>query len=497
MPHWRDFEFAPETAAWANAGEVRAGAGWRVGRGMSVGRAAEQPDGLETAARRWAVASMALAIGMTVLDSAIANVALPVIARDFGARPAESIWIVNAYQLAVVISLLPLASLGEIIGFRRVYMAGLTLFTLASLACALSSTLTALTLARALQGFGAAGVMSVNGGLVRFIWPHRMIGRGIGLNALVVSAASALGPTLASAILALGPWPWLFAVNIPVGLAALALAARVLPANPLSGRRFDLVSAGLNALTFGLVISGVDRLTRTASKAAGAAQVAAGIVVGVLLVRREWPRRHPLVPFDLLRNRMFAMSIITSIAAFAAQTLAFVSLPFHFELTLHRSQVATGLLMTPWPVSLAVLAPLAGRLSDRLSAAWLCAAGMAAMAVGLTALVLLGPGASDLDVGWRMALCGVGFGLFQSPNNRMMLTSAPRDRAGAAGGMLGTARLTGQSLGAVLTAILFDHFAARGETLALALAAAFAVLAAFLSLGRLGGAAAAPLRVET
>jgi DHA2 family multidrug resistance protein-like MFS transporter len=454
----------------------------------------DQADGLLTPARHWAVASVALAIGMTVLDSAIANVALPVIARNFGARPAESIWIVNAYQLAIVISLLPLASLGEIVGFRRIYLAGLALFTLASLACALSPNLPALTAARALQGFGAAGVMSVNGGLVRFIWPHRMLGRGIGINALVVSVASALGPSLASGILALGPWPWLFAVNIPVGLAALALASRVLPANPLSGRKFDFVSAALNALTFGLVIAGADVVSRTTAKFWGAIELAAGVLFGALLVRREWPRKRPLVPFDLLRNRIFALSVGTSIATFAAQTLAFVSLPFHFENSLHRTQVATGLLLTPWPVALAFLAPTAGWLSDKISAALLCATGLVMLAAGLTALVLLPAGAGDLDIGWRMALCGVGFGLFQSPNNRMMLTSAPRERAGAAGGMLGTARLTGQTTGAVLTAILFELYGAPGETVALEVAAGFALTAAVISLMRLGQdrAAASP-----
>jgi MFS transporter, DHA2 family, multidrug resistance protein len=445
----------------------------------------DEADGLPTPARHWAVASMALAIAMTVLDTSIANVALPVIAREFGARPAESIWIVNAYQLAVVVSLLPLASLGEIVGFRRMYLIGLTLFTIASLACALSPNLTALTAARALQGFGAAGVMSVNGGLLRFTWPHRLLGRGIGLNALVISVAAATGPTLAAGILALGPWPWLFAVNIPVGVAAFLLASRVLPTNPLSGRRFDTVSATLNALTFGMVITGVDVVTRTSAKVWGAVELAAGFAFGTLLVRREWPRRRPLVPFDLLRDRIFALSVATSIASFAAQMMALVSLPFHFEITLHRTQVATGLLMTPWPVAVAIVAPAAGWLSDKVSAALLGATGLMVMATGLTALVLAPPGAVDLDIAWRMALCGIGFGLFQAPNNRLMLTSAPLERAGAAGGMLGTARLTGQTLGAALTAILFDLFATRGETIALEVAAGFALVAAAVSAMRL------------
>jgi DHA2 family multidrug resistance protein-like MFS transporter len=450
--------------------------------------AAEAPDGLASPARYWPVASVALALFMTVLDSSIANVALPVIARDFGAQPAASIWIVNAYQLAIVTTLLPLASLGEKIGFRRVYLGGLTLFTLSSLACSLSHSLDILTAARALQGLGAAGVMSVNGGLIRFIWPHRLLGRGIGFNALVISISAVIAPSMASAILALGPWPWLFAVNIPVGLAALVLASRALPANPLSRRPFDFVSAFLNAGAFGLVISGIDVVSRTRSKIQGALELAVGMLFGALLARRDWRRPRPLVPFDLLRDRMFALSVATSIASFAAQILAFVSLPFFFENSLHFDQVTTGLLMTPWPLAVGILAPLSGWFSDRLSTALLCAAGLVVLAAGLAAMAILPTHPTPLDIGWRMAVCGAGFGVFQSPNNRMMLTSAPRERAGAAGGMLGTARLTGQTSGAVLTAIFFELFASHAEAVALWTAAALAVVAAGLSALRLGGA---------
>ncbi|MDE2355594.1 MAG: MFS transporter [Alphaproteobacteria bacterium] len=442
------------------------------------------PDGLPVPARYWAAASVCVALFITVLDSSIANIALPTIARDFGARPAASIWIVNAYQLAIVVCLLPFASLGEKIGFKRLYLAGLSLFTLASLACALSRNLEVLAAARALQGLGAAGVMSVNGGIIRFVWPHAQLGRGIGLNALIISVSAVVAPSLASAILAVGPWPWLFAVNIPLGLIALGLAARSLPANPLSKRPFDLISAGLNAGAFGLVISGVDVLTRTTSLALGAVQTALGVGLGLILTRREWRRNEPLVPFDLLRIPPFAWSIATSIASFAAQLLAFVSLPFRFEETLGFNQVVTGLLMTPWPAAVGLAAPVSGWLSDRLSAAWLCATGLVILALGLGALALIGPHPAVWDIAWRMALCGAGFGLFQSPNNRVMLTAAPRERAGAAGGMLGTARLTGQTTGALLTAILFEGFGARGQVLALWVAAAMALAAAGFSLQR-------------
>jgi MFS transporter, DHA2 family, multidrug resistance protein len=443
-----------------------------------------EADGLPTPQRWQAAFAVWLAIAMTVLDSAIANVALPTIAHDFGAAPSEAIWIVNAYQLAIVVALLPLAALGDIIGYRRIYRAGLILFTIASLACAASHSLVMLTAARTLQGFGAAGVMSVNGALVRHIYPHAKLGQGIGFNAMVVSASSAIGPTVAAGILALGPWQWLFGVNIPLGLAAMAAGWRTLPLNQLSERRFDWLSALLNAFTFGLVFSGVDVLTRTRARLLGGLETIAGLAVGALLVMRELGRPRPLVPVDLLRSPLFALSVATSIASFAAQMLAFVALPFRFENTLHYGQVATGLLLTPWPAAVCVMAPIAGWLADRMSTAVLCAIGLAVFCAGLAALAMLPAAPGPADIGWRMALCGVGFGLFQSPNNRMMLTAAPRERSGAAGGMLGTARLTGQTFGAVLTAIFLHLFGAAGEVLGLWVAAAFAVLAAFVSLSR-------------
>src|SRR6201985_1603881 len=172
----------------------------------------EHADGLPVPRRYWAILTIALGLVLAVMEGAIANIALPTIAKDLNASPAFSIWIVNGYQLAITISLLPLASLGEIVGYRRIYLAGLALFTIASLACALSHSLIGLTTARVIQGFGAAGIMSVNSALVRFVYPHKILGRGIGINALVVAVSAAAGPSIAAAILAAFTWPYLFAV---------------------------------------------------------------------------------------------------------------------------------------------------------------------------------------------------------------------------------------------------------------------------------------------
>ncbi len=444
-----------------------------------------QSDGLPTPWRYWAIATIALAITMSVLDSAIANVALPTIARDLNASAASSIWIVNAYQIAIVISLLPLASLGEVVGYRRISQAGLIVFTIASLACAMSQALMQLSLARVLQGFGAAGIMSVNGALVRFTYPHRLLGRAVGINALVVAIASAVGPTVASAILAVGHWRWLFGVNIPIGLVAIAIASFALPENELIKRPLNVMGAALNAATFGLLITGVQSLTHEGAAGLAALEIAGGLAAGMWLVRREARRDSPLVPVDLMRIRLFSLSVATSIASFAAQMLAFVSLPFNFQERMGFSAVETGLLMTPWPLGVAVAAPLAGWLADRYAAGLLGGIGLAAFAGGLAALAILPEHATHADIAWRMALCGVGFGFFQSPNNRALLGSAPRSRAGAAGGMLGTARLIGQSSGAVAVAGLFKLFPVQGHVFALVAAAVTAAVAAAISLTRL------------
>ncbi len=217
-------------------------------------------DGVPVPQRYWAIATVALGIIMAVMDSAIANVALPTIAKDLHTDPAMSVWIVNGYQLAITISLLPLAALGDIIGYRRIYLLGLALFTVASLACAFSRTLTLLALARMVQGFGAAGVMSVNTAIVRFIYPQRLLGRGIGINALVVAVSAAIGPTVASLILAFGNWPWLFAVNVPFGIGAFLIGMRALPHTPRARHPFDVGAATLSAITFGLIIASIDAL---------------------------------------------------------------------------------------------------------------------------------------------------------------------------------------------------------------------------------------------
>ena len=448
----------------------------------------EHSDGLPQPQRNWAILTIALGIIMAVVDSAIANVALPTIAGDLDASPAFSIWIVNGYQLAITISLLPLASLGEIIGYRRIYLAGLVLFTLASLFCALSHTLPLLTVARIMQGFGAAGIMSVNAALVRFTYPRALLGRGIGINALVVAISAAVGPTIAAGILAVGTWPYLFAINIPIGIVALTLGWRCLPHTARASHTFDWQSAALSAIAFGIGIAAIDSAGHGERLAICLSEFAVAAVAGALLVFRQTHMTSPLLPVDLLRIPIFALSIGTSIASFCGQMLAFVALPFYLESRFGYSAVEMGLLITPWPIAIAFAAPLAGRLLERYPAGLLGGIGLLLFAAGLGTLALLPDNPGIADVVWRMALSGAGFGLFQTPNNRTMIAAAPRERSGGASGMLGTARLLGQTTGAALVALFLARSPADGTQVSLFAGVGFALLGAVLSLLRLSPA---------
>lgn len=444
------------------------------------------PDGLPLPSRYWAILAIGLGVTVSVLDGAIANVALPTIAGDLHTTPAASIWVVNAYQLAITISLLSLSSIGEIGGYRKVYTGGLLLFSFTSLACALSDSLLTLIIARTLQGFGAAAIASVNTALIRIIYPKRFLGRGMGLNALIVSVSAAAGPTIASAILSVANWPWLFAVNIPIGVTAFVLSCKFLPDNPvhIEGRRFDWAAGVMNAITFALLIGIIEAFTHDLRWYLIVAGAVAAVVCGYVFIRRESHKDYPLFPVDLLRIPLFSLSIITSVFSFIAQMLAMVSMPFFLQRVLGRSEVATGLLLTPWPLATMIFAPLAGRLLEKVKAGILGCIGMLIFAAGLLLLAVLPAHPSDADIIWRMAVCGCGFGLFQTPNNSTIIASAPESRSGGASGMLGTARLMGQTLGASLVALMFKVFPGQSAHASLLLGCGLSVAAAFISLTR-------------
>ena len=442
-------------------------------------------DGLPIERRIWAVVAISAAVAMASLDTAIANIALPSIATDLNVSPADVVWVVNVYQIALVATLLPLGALGEIVGHHRIYLGGLLLFTIASLGCACAWSLPSLLAARVLQGLGASGLMSVNSALIRFIYPSRMIGRGYGYNALVVGTAFTFGPTIASGILSFGTWPWLFAVNIPFGIVAIAIGMRTLPRTPRAGHGFDFLGAAIAAMCLGLVILGIGSAAHRAATGPVLAELVIGVALGFLLIRRQADHPAPMLPVDLFRRPMFALSAATAVCSFAVQGIGFVSLPFYFEDILHRTQVETGFFMTPWPLVVAIMAPIGGRLSDRHPAGLLGGIGLVILGIGMALLATLPASPGIPNIIWRMAICGLGFGFFQTPNLRAIMSSAPSGRSGGASGIVATARLTGQTTGAALAALCFALGGHNGATMALALGAGFAAVGSVMSFLRL------------
>lgn len=435
-----------------------------------------------------AITSVIILLVMTVLDVSLVNVALPVIGNEFGVSEAATVWLVTIYQLIIVMLLLPLSSIGDQYSYKRNFLSGLVVFTIGSGLCALSGSFTMLLISRGIQALGAAGVMSVNVALTRVIYPRHILGRGLALNAMFISIATAAGPSLAGWILSVTTWHWLFIINIPFGIIAFIIGVRTLPANPHTpaNPHFDWKGGLLNILFFGFLFYSLGNIVKKTDVAICVCLLVLALAIGFFYVRREKNSDHPMFPVDLFKTRLYSTSILTSTCSFIALNLTMISLPFLFLSVLKFSELSTGLVMTPWPLATMIVSPIAARFIERHNAAFTAAAGMVIFMTGLLFLVFLPEGAGQWDIIWRMAICGVGFGFFQTPNNIVMVMATPVERTGAAGGMQSTARLTGQTLGSTAVSIVFAIVAAINSAVQICMwvALVFAVVACIFSIDR-------------
>lgn len=398
--------------------------------------------------------TVAITTVLSVLDGTISNVALPTIAQDLSVSSAAVVWVVNAFQLATTMFIVPLTSYGDIIGFARIYRVGVAVFVIASVFCAMAHDLPTLIAARTVQGLGAAAIVATSQPISRFAYPATMLGVSIGIQSLIVSTASAAGPSIGGLILGLGSWPWLFWINVPLGLLALAMSG-LLPQMPRATHKFDWPSAVLSGATLALFITGLDQLRAPANTVFFALETGGALLLGWLVVRRQRDLETPFLAIDLLQIKVIRLSLIASFAAFTSQNAALIALPFYFH-ALGYAAAETGFLMTPFPVGSALIAIVAGRLSDRYHAGILGAIGLVVFAGAMALLALLPDHPATWDVVWRTTLGGAGFGLFVSPNLRAMVGAAPRHRSGAITGLTTTSRMTGSTLGVALTALIFS-----------------------------------------
>ena len=450
-------------------------------------------DGLPFPRRYLAVAAMSFGTALVIIDSGVANVALPTIARDLGVERSSVVSIVTVYQVTLVMLMLPFAGLGERIGLKRTYQGGQAIFTVATLLCFFAKSLPFLLVVRAGQALGAAGVLSVASALIRQIYPSGQLGRGLAINSVVVTSSAAAAPTLGGLVLAVAPWPWVFASGVPFALLSLALG-RAIPDPAPRHARFDLLGGLMCAATFGLVIGGLESGVHGDSPVVSAAIVLVGQLIGSYFVRRELGKDAPILPVDLLARPVLALSALGGFLAFTASMTLLISTPFRLQ-GLGFTAAQIGACIAPWPMTNMVVAPLAGYLSDRIPAGLLGGIGMS---ISIVALLLLGSmpaHPSYFDVAWRMALCGSGFGIYLPPNARLLVGSAPRERAAAAGSLVSTVRLTGQTTGATLVAGLLALGVGAGATPPF-VAAGLALAAGLCSLARLRPAIRTPGATE-
>lgn len=435
-----------------------------------------------------AVIALQIVLVMTVLDVTVVNVALPILAEKFSISNSSAVWIVTIYQLVITMLLLPVSSIGDLHSYKRTFLIGVVVFTLSSALCAASQNFTMVVVARAIQGIGAACVMGVNIALVRLIYPREILGRGMALNAMCIAIATAAGPTIAGAILSIASWHWLFLINVPLGIVAFFIGWKLLPQNPPVEHkpRFDWQSALENMIVFGLIFFALGNFSRKGDLVLSGVLLFVGIVIGIFYVKRQFGHEQPLLPVDLFRNSMYTMSIATSVSSFMAQNIAMIALPFLYLNGYHFSAISTGLLMTPWPLATMIVSPIAARYVEKHNPGATAALGMGVFIVGVLLLLFTGNDPSEWNIAWRMAICGVGFGMFQTPNNIVMVMATPVNRSGGAGGMQSTARLVGQTLGATIVSTVFALLAKETTAIIVCLyiSVAFALCAGIFSYTR-------------
>ncbi|HCR99028.1 MULTISPECIES: MFS transporter [Halomonas] len=438
-------------------------------------------DGLPGPERALAVLALITGTLMAVMDTTMINLALPTIAADLNASAARSVWITNMFQVVCAAFLLVFAGVSELVTRRRIYLFGLGTFMVGALGAALSRNLETLLVFRALQGLGAAATLSIGPSLYRAIFPSRLLGSALGLSALVVAGGYAAGPTLSGVILSFADWPWLFALNLPLGLCSLWFAKRALPRDKPRQGSFDVLGALLSMLMLASFFLAMDAVGHAAPFGLVGAWILLTIASAAGFIMRQRRALYPLLPLSMFAEKRFTLAVSASGLAFIGQGLTFVALSFYYQEQMGLSPLETAWLFTPWPLGIMLVGPLAGRLADRINPSVLSSTGLGLIIIGLVALALVDETMGVMESLWRTALCGIGFGLFQPPNNREMMGSLPAERSASVSGVMSTIRTVGQSLGvAIVGAALALGFEVQ-ITLWLGAATSFLALLASLS----------------
>jgi EmrB/QacA subfamily drug resistance transporter len=425
---------------------------------------------------KWLIyALVANGVFMATLDSSIVNVTLPSIAHYFGMPLGAAVeWVVIAYLVTTAALLLGLGRLSDLVGRKPIWLSGLFVFTLGSALCGAAPSLWSLIWARVLQGAGGACLMSISPALLTSAFPREQRGRAIGLNSLVVALGISSGPTLGGLISAHFSWRYIFYLNLPLGIIGIVATWKFMPRDRArSTGHFHPLSALLLAATLAGLSAGMSLGNELGwSSLPSLGLIAFTLSSGGLFVVRERSLSDPLLPFALFRNRRLSAAVLALVLGFVGSFAISVLLPFYFQQLRGFDAAQAGLLLTPLPLTLALIAPLSGTLSDRFGSRALATLGMSIMCAGVLSLSTLRADSTKLAIVLRLMLMGCGQAMFQSPNNSALLGAAAKQDQGIAAGVLATGRVMGQSLSVALAGAVFAATGGAAAGHALAAAAA-------------------------
>jgi len=412
---------------------------------------------------------------MATLDASIVNLALPILRNYFNTDIATTEWVMLSYLLTITTLLLTLGRLSDMYGRKPMFMAGLLIFTLGSGLCSLSATAGQLIAFRVVQGLGAAMLMANSLSIITDVFPHTERGKALGLMGTVVSIGYITGPALGGFLIGWVGWQSIFYINIPIGLFGTVYAWKTLKSDQLHcGQKFDIKGAILMFLS---IISLVLAITRGqvlgwgSPAIIGLSLLFAVFLVGFVMVEKR--ADQPMVELSLFRNSPFSASNASGFLSFTALFAVILLMPFYMEEILGYSPEHMGMAFVAVPLVMALVAPVSGWISDRTNSFLLSSLGMAVSCMALLLLGKLDQDAAFLDIVIRMGMLGLGMGLFQSPNNSIVMGSVPKERLGIAGGMLAMVRNLGMVTGIAISGAVFTNGLQSNQALGLAYEAAF------------------------
>jgi EmrB/QacA subfamily drug resistance transporter len=412
-----------------------------------------------------------LGVLMFTLDTSIVNIALPTLVNELDTTFATIQWVVLSYLLIVTALVLGAARLGDMLGKKRLYSVGLIVFTVSSLLCGLAPSVGFLIGFRALQGLGAVFISALGAAIITEVFPDSERGRALGIIGAVVSLGIALGPTVGGLLIGIAGWRTIFLVNVPIGIFASFIVARVIPSPARQG-----INAKLSFDTFGALLMTVTLtffalgMTEGQNRGFGSGvavslltSAAIGLVCFLVLESRI---KQPMLALDMFRNIQLSLSLLMGLLVFIVVAGLIFILPFFLELVLKFSTQQVGLLLAVSPVLGGIVAPISGTLSDRFGSRIISLIGLVLMLIGCLLLSTLNAQVTELGYVWRVAPFGIGLGMFQSPNNSAIMGGVSRERLGIASGLLSLSRTLGQTAGVPLLGALFAGLALSSSNLA-------------------------------